>query len=283
MYLEAKTEGGVETLIGGIAGTLGYKHNSEPFLELYTYLQNFTDEQTIFMEALAVCGFFEPPYRKRWFLSSYYQKLAALHDGCSKERTRIQLKLDHIRPANHPIRRLAYMAALIAHKEELQHLPIQLARLWAEARDGGQDWKVLKEQLLKVIPDYESAYWVRHYAFEVEEQPKSIAWIGEELKREMVVNILLPCLFHGISARADSKEIAAFANFYSSLHGTKAKKTSYLTHRFFGDDKKEALMARADMQQGAYQIHKDFCIHYEASCQGCPFVDKYVSLGALES
>jgi hypothetical protein len=276
-FLEAKMEKCRDILVSGIAMALGYKHNSSAFLELYRYLseQEFADEQEIFAEALAATGFFQQTYRKRWFLSSSYQRLAAIYDSGNKSRPYFKLQLDHIRPANHPIRRLAYMAQLIVHKKELEQLPRKVENLWIMERDGNRDWKVLREQLYEVIPDYKSDYWLGHYAFEAEEQSKKTAWIGDELKREIVVNIILPYLYQGISVRGDSNEIAAFANFFSSIPATKAKKTSYLKHRFFGDDRKEALISRADIQQGAYQIHKDFCIHYEASCQGCPFVKKF--------
>lgn len=275
MHLESRADGILEALFGGIASALGYKHNSRQFFEVFRYLVQLKlhDEQQIFAEAMAMCGFFDEVYRKRWFLSPYYQRLAALHDGKCEERPRTCLQLDHIRPANHPVRRLAYLAALLVHKKELMRLPHQIEELWRTEKD----WKKLKEGLSEIIPMYDSTYWIRHYAFE-EEQKKDIGWIGAELRREIVVNVWLPYLFHCVEARGNKEEIAEFANFYASLKATSAKKTDYLTYRFFGEDKKEVLMSRADMQQGAYQIHKDFCIHYEASCEGCPFVSKYRGL-----
>lgn len=276
LYIEAKMEERSDLLIGGIAAALGYKHNSAAFLEVYKIISaaRLQNEQEIFAEALALCGFFQSTYRERWFLSPYYQRLAATHDATKKARPLLHLQLDHIRPANHPVRRLAYMSALVANKEALQNLPRQIEELWNSSWSLGE-WKVIKEQLYTAIPHFDNTYWPHHYAFEEKEQPKAISWMGEELKREIVINVLLPFLYSKIEGRGNSDEIVAFINFYGSLSATQAKKTSYLKHRFFGDDKKEALMDRADMQQGAYQIHKDFCIHYEASCEGCPFVNKH--------
>ena len=97
---------------------------------------------------------------------------------------------------------------------------------------------------------------------------------GETLKREILVNTILPLLHEGVQERQDPEELSAFDRLYRSLPAAQTGKGRYLVHRFFGDTPKGAILKKAEMEQGAYQIHRDFCLHYEASCEGCPFVQR---------
>jgi hypothetical protein len=101
--------------------------------------------------------------------------------------------------------------------------------------------------------------------------------MGEDLKMEILVNTGFPLLFTEIQERGDFNELKAFQIFYGSFKASKTSKTRYLTHRFFGETLKGTLLEKAQNEQGAYQLHKDFCLHFEASCEGCPFVARYES------
>ena len=107
-------------------------------------------------------------------------------------------------------------------------------------------------------------------------QVKPIALMGANLKHEILLNVCLPLLYEDIESRESEEELEAFQQLYTALPASKARKGAYLTQRFFGNTQKKKLLERADTQQGAYQIHRDFCMHYEASCIGCPFVERYV-------
>lgn len=278
--LEAKIPSPQDLLLGGISTVLGYKHNAEIFLEIFHHLNTQTtkNEKTILALALGVADFFNLYYQKKWGGSIYYQELHTEFKACDNnlKLPSYPLKLDKIRPANHPVRRLAILSKMILdpHLKQLEHT---LFSLWTSYWQTTQkkDWKKLQHAFMEHIPPYHDKYWEHHYTFEVTPQPKPITLIGIDLKREILINVYLPLLYSNIETRNNEAERAAFINFYSSFPATKTKKSIYLDYRFFGDKKKGSITSNADLQQGAYQIHRDFCVHFEASCQGCPFVERY--------
>jgi len=267
-------------LCGGIAMVLGYKHNANAFLEVFLALdkQKPKNEITAFAYALGRCGFFNAYFQNKWGCSSDYQQLfnefQATYSN-SEECLPLTLKLDKIRPANHPVRRLAVIAKLVCDPR-LGSLEDDLIALWGSQWVNGQspNWKKTKKALLELIPHYEDPYWNSHYTFEETNSSKGVALLGIDLKQEILVNVFLPFLYHHIEKKGAEQEKSAFADFYASLPAAKTRKSTYLNHRFFGGRDK-ALIKQADLQQGAYQIHRDFCIHFEASCHGCPFVERY--------
>lgn len=279
-YLEEKVGYYQDCLIAGMAMTLGYKHNSEAFLELFLRFKHLKtrDEHSLLAYALGVCGFFKDPYGNKWSHSTYYQTLKStfynfFHD---EQNPFIILRLDKIRPANHPIRRLATMAK-IAADQDLNTLLATMTNAWKNywQKPEKNKWGLLRHTLIDLIPTYHDEYWNYHYAFEKVPQVKSITLLGNDLKKEILLNIYFPLLYADINLRKNNQELKAFQAFYASLPASKSRKASYLIHRFFGNTRKENSLSKADLQQGAFQIHRDFCIHYEASCIGCPFVAKY--------
>ena len=172
---------------------------------------------------------------------------------------------------------MALLAKLVADPQ-MRLLHKTVWNLWSSNwnNTARHQWKNLKDLLVGALPRYEDPYWERHYTFENKEQPKRITLLGDDLRLEILINVLLPFLYVHIKARGSNEEVQAFEDFYGSLPASKTKKTSYLGHRFFGETPKKLALLNADTQQGAYQIHRDFCVHYEASCQGCPFVERYI-------
>lgn len=269
---------------GGLAMALGYKQNAEAFLNLFQFLLSYRDHPTdvILAIGLGCCGFFEDAYQQYWHASAYYHHLKLLWWEKKPSVThQAQLKLHHIRPLNHPIRRLAYLARFLTD--------CQLDSFWTRIKEIGslfltldlankKQRKQLIEQILEQIPTYQDAYWNYHYTFETVSQHKQLSLIGQDLKKEILVNTLLPLLYADLQAEGDAKQIDLFQLIYQDLKASYTSKTRYLIHRFFGDGPKGTILEKAQMEQGAYQLHKDFCIHYEASCEGCPFVKRYQTL-----
>lgn len=266
-------------IASGIATALGYKHNSEAFLELFFQLksENNKDEHSLFAYALGCCGFFEPYYHEKWGKSSYYQLLAENFSKESNEKKALTpLRLDKIRPANHPVRRLAILVKLCIDPT-ITGLTDQIIVQWQSnwQLNTKNKWKSMRSGILELLPNYCDAYWERHYTFEVTPQPKAIDLMGGNLKSEILINICIPLLYANIKKRNDPHELMAFQQFFNSLSATKSRKSTYLIFRFFGNHPNKQLISQATFQQGALQLHRDFCIHFEASCIGCPLVDRY--------
>lgn len=272
----------VSQLMGaGFSMALGYKNNTEIFLNLYNWLQLHVEkgEQQLFVLGMQACGFFEEGYKKKWSDSERYQQLHALSTQIKVEDPpRFSLMLNQVRPLNHPIRRLAVLAKLLADPQTY-NLFGRMERHWQHAWTyckNKKDWTALAKDLRSLLPTYQDHYWSAHYSFETEPSNEPLSLIGEDLKNSIIINTFLPLLYESIWKRVDPKEMNAFDALYASFPASNSSKTKYLKHRLFGDSPKGSLLQKAEAEQGAFQLHRDFCIHYEASCSGCPFVKRYL-------
>ena len=90
-----------------------------------------------------------------------------------------------------------------------------------------------------------------------------------------MLNTYLPLLYSTLRTSGTEKDWIDFEAFYLSLETPHTSKTRYLQNRFFGEHLEDSFLNRAQMAQGAYQLHHDFCIHFESSCEGCPFVNRF--------
>jgi hypothetical protein len=279
-FLETKTEDPELYLEVGIASALGYKNNTSQFLDLFLWLRQLPlqNEEEVFALSLDACGFFNPPYCQRWESSSFYHRLKTFAEQ-SKQRSKcvFSLHTHQIRPLNHPIRRLAYLAKLI-HDPQARLIKKIMMHTWERLWQENNPWKKLKMQLLNLIPTYQDSYWNNHYTFTSQQSDTFLPLIGDDLKTQLLINTFLPLLQKEIEQRGDPLEIKALQTFFSTFSSGGSSKTKYLIHRFFGDTSKGELLNKAEIEQGAIQLHRDYCMHFEASCEGCPFVERYSSL-----
>jgi len=267
-------------LAGGIAMALGYKNNALAFLELFTKLVQFIDrgEKTILALCLGMCGFFENRYFTQWLKSEVYLQLYETWVNLKiREPLESKLVLCNTRPLNHPVRRLAWLSKFICDPTATT-LYNTLCKTWQShwpELKGPKNHPCLRKKLFGLLPGYQDTYWNSHYNFECESRDEFLPLIGEDLKKIIMINAFFPLLQEEIHKRSDPQEMEAFAAFYANWPAAKNSKTKYLVHRFFGDTPKGTVMDKAMMEQGAYQLHRDFCVHFEASCEGCPFVDRF--------
>lgn len=277
-FLETHTQEPSLQLGLGMAMALGYKNNTDAFLNLFLYLHHLhlDDEQEFFALAMRSCGFFEEEYQRKWDGSPYYRGLYQLGMSLQHPIQTTKLALNQIRPYNHPVRRMVMMSKMLADRSFLL-IYDRIISMWKNnwsACTSQKHWNNLRKKFYEQIPTYKDAYWNRHFIFEIEPQEEHLSLIGEDLKKEILINTVLP-LIQGCLDSKNSREIAAFENFYMTFPASITGKTKYLTHRFFGDTPKGSVLDMAYTEQGAYQLHRDFCIHYEASCEGCSFVERY--------
>lgn len=278
-YLEQHVKDPHFRLSAGIAMALGYKSNTETFLELYLWLRQHEHEpfDTVFAVALGVTGFFTEPYLSRWQSSEEYRSLLYLWSQKSPPADRVWVvEVRQTRPLNHPVRRLAALSHLVvdlASSTMLERCLLVWTQQWHHCKKP-RDFSVLRSSILAQLPSYQDPYWSRHFIFGNKESPQPIALIGQDLRLSALVNTFLPMLAGDIAARGDLLELEVFELFYGTLRSPISGKRDYLIHRFFGETQKGQLLQRSLFEQGAFQIHRDFCVHYEASCEGCPFVQR---------
>lgn len=266
------------TFPSAFAMALGYKNNSLAFFELFQFLKHnlhLTEDQIISV-GMKVFGFLKTKYDKKWNESNKFQELKKHIGELNINMVQIDLALNQIRPLNHPIRRIVYLAKFIKSGDYLR-VYNQLVDVWDNNwKEKTKSKKFLLLKLLEMIPNYKDEYWNSHYLFE-SQKDEHIPLIGEDFKREIIVNAFFPLLYEKIINKGDWEEINAFHTLYSNLPAGKSGKSRYLIHRFFGDTPKGLVLNKLDTEQGAFQLHHDFCIHYEASCDGCPFVERYLN------
>lgn len=110
---------------------------------------------------------------------------------------RLNLSLDHIRPLNHPVRRLVYLVKLLGGgrldglwDSMLNHWLLQSVNLMTE-----KGCRLLQKSLMQLIPTYDDLYWNTHYIFEAEEKPTHLSLLGDNVRREILINAFLPMLY----------------------------------------------------------------------------------------
>lgn len=278
-HLTSRVSDDAFQLGGGIAMALGYKHNAEAFLDLFLFLLPFRDfdEHTLLALAMGICGYFEDKFNMQWGLSVFYQELKTAWGGLISETLhQTQFRFDRIRPLNHPIRRLVYLVKLL-NSRVLEQVATNLNHEWDMSwrlHFQSHRWKPLLQKLCAHIPSFVDPYWNIHYLFE-EKQHAFLPLIGTELKTTILINTFFPLLYDAIIHRKVAYEKEALMDCYASIPAAKNSKSRYLSHRFFGDTTNKKTLSQANTEQGAYQLHKDFCLHFEASCSGCSFVERY--------
>lgn len=284
-YLQARHSDPAFQLGAGIAMALGYKNNAEAFLELFIWLleQQIHSEEQLLAAGMYACGFFEMAYQNKWKSSEMYQYLNSIANKLAPSITyRVKLVLNQIRPLNHPIRRLVVLSKMLSDPsfpKLYDMMTDHWNRNWQMIKDN-KDLRLLRDQFLALFPTYEDSYWNRHYIFDGPTTQEVLTLMGIDLKSEILVNTFFPLLQERIMMRADPQEVQTFYNLYATIPASKTQKARYLIHRFFGDTPKGAVLNKAMMEQGAYQVHRDFCLHFEASCEGCPFVDRFKAVSS---
>lgn len=275
-HLQARIPDARQYFAGGIALALGYKQNSEAFLELFLRLksQHFLENEALLSLAMDTFGLFEGSYQKKWGGSPYYQHLRSY---TSLAPSPLRLCLAKIRPFNHPVRRLAYLISLIKDPsipQLYQRMEAHWKGSWPLVNNKKEMYRLIHE-LLDGIPNYENNYWNHHYTFESVPKQEFLPLIGPSLKIEILINAFLPLLQESILSKGIPQEISKFFFLFDSLPSQMTGKIKYLNQRFFGEHAKLKMLHQASISQGAYQLHHDFCLHFEASCAGCPFIDRF--------
>ena len=295
----------------GIALGLGYKHNARALARLFLYLRPYRhlQHEPLLAYALGLCGFFNDHYRLLWKDSTYYGALHQhwqTHTLSLPKSEQFSLVTAQQRPTHHPVRCLTAIVCML-HDPHLLGLWDQFQERWQalyrrysphnpQKPHNTRELARIKKALIDCVPSYEQhPYWSKHYTFEKEGHAPNLDLIGEERREIILINAFFPLLRDTILLRGDSVEQDFFLYLYASWKSHTNSKQRYITHRFFSHAAARVApgaqgaqvvhsstttlhsstttpFTEVMMEQGAFQLHSDFCIHYEASCVGCPFV-----------
>ena len=166
-------------------------------------------------------------------------------------------KLGGLRPANHPQRRLAAMAAL--------------ARQWPQVRalieQGGGEFT---KEVIKFLTGLRDEFWDRHYTLTSARSAGAVALIGQARATEMLANVFFP---RAIAARPERW------SEYERLPAAQSnRRIETAAARLFDGGEvtpKPGRTAKTALeQQGLLQIYEDFCLQDESDCQRCTFPER---------
>ena len=250
-----------EALYQEIATALGYKQNKLPFALLAQRLPLKTLRVgTREIEAIlfGVGRFLETPDLAA-FESGPRQYLRVLWDHWWAQRAELERlilpprtwRLSGTRPLNHPQRRLAALARIVAAWSRL-------------ARSLGKDdlGPVGKFFLGLTHP-----YWDFHYTLTSDPSPTAMALVGEARLSEIEANIILP--LRQLQGRDVWLEYAPRPARLTN------RRIETGAARLFGDDPRRSRFLRTVAgQQGLLQIYEDFCLQDDSDCAQCPFPEQ---------
>jgi len=253
--------GAEEALYQELAAALGYKQNKLPFtllaqrlpLKMLRALPNET-EAILF----GVASFLATPDLAE-FESGTRQYLRLLWERWWPRRAELERlilpprtwRLSGTRPLNHPQRRLAALAGIVAGWPKLM-------------RSLGKDGLAPARQF---FPELQHTFWNFHYTLSSETSPAEMALVGETRITEILANVILP--WRHLHERAVWPD---FAQLPARLTNRRIETGAA---RLFGDDPRRPRFLRSvAQQQGLLQIYEDFCLQDDSDCAQCPFPEQ---------
>ena len=250
-----------EALFQELAGTLGYKKNKVPFTLLAQRLpRQILRAQPNEIEAVlfGVGGFLDTPDLAR-FEPGTRQYLRVLWDQWWPRRTSLERlilprrtwRLSGTRPLNHPHRRLAALAGIVASWPKLVRSL------------GESDLDPVRRFFLGLT----HPYWNFHYTLTSDPVSGKMALVGETRVTEILANVILP--FRQLRERAVWPD---YAQLSARLTNRRVETGAV---RLFGDDPRRPRFLRTvAQQQGLLQIYEDFCLRDDSDCAQCPFPEQ---------
>lgn len=274
LQARARQAGWEQALWEGLLAGLGYKHNTWPMRRLAEMLpaRNAPCAQDpLELEArfLGLSGLLPSdssalPLDSARRLKSLWSSWWREQESHEAERLPRQIwRLDTIRPANHPQRRVALAAAWAAD-------PTLIARIekWFVHDSARKDSPELLATLLQ--GGAERDFWTEHCTFRSARLKKPQPLLGKDRVSDLAINVILPWFY--VRARAGKNaqlEQAARDRYFNWPASQDNSALKLARERLFAGA--AIRLDRAALQQGLLQITRDFCDHSNALCDDCLF------------
>jgi hypothetical protein len=250
-----------EALFQEIAAALGYKENKLPFTLLAQRLPlKFLRQHPAETEALlfGIAGFLQAPdldvYARstRNYVRNLWDNWWPYRDESQRLILPIKTwRLSGSRPANHPQRRLAALAALSPSWSTFIKL-----------FDKGN-----QNALSDFLAGLQHSFWNFHYTLASAPTATEMALIGESRVVEILANVFYPF------AWSDGRDVwGEFSKLPARLSN---RRLATGATRLFGDDPRRVqFLKTVAHQQGLLQIYEDFCLQDNSDCAQCPFPEQ---------
>jgi len=171
-------------------------------------------------------------------------------------------KFHGLRPANHPLRRLALAAHWLAKGD----LPAKLESWCTEKLPD----KEFPDSLFKILQIERDDFWSWHLTFRSPRLKKPQPLLGGTRVTDVAVNVILPWLWTRAAEGKNStlqKEIER--RFFTWPPAEDNAMLRLARQRLLGGAMRRP--KNAAVQQGLMQIVRDFCDHTNAICDNCQF------------
>ncbi len=273
LEIRARQAGWEQALWEGLFRALGYKQNVWPMQRVAELLPRLSDAGHSLLDWQArlfgVSGFLEASHEK----SRHHEHLQTLWDHWWRERENFQevvlpktlWRLNGLRPANQPQRRLALAAHWLAWK----NFPARLEEWFTT----GPAAVPLPQSLLSCLQPPQDDFWSRHWSFQSPRLAKAQPLLGESRATDLAINVILPWFW--TRARAGKNQHLTQLAEERFLAWPPAQDNSLLRlarQRLLGRHTPGCAKSAA-LQQGLLQIVRDFCDHSNAVCADCLFPD----------
>lgn len=176
----------------------------------------------------------------------------------------------HIRPANHPQRRLALAAYWLAQDK----LPDRLAgwlSTWVEEKD-------LPESLEELLEPPRDHPWRHRFTLESKQSTTPHRLLGRDRLGDVAMNVVLPWLWlRALAGRNEELERVARRRYHAWPASGSNSVVRLAVERLLGGRRPPVLKSAAG-HQGLIQIVRDFCGRSNSLCQHCEFPDLLAAL-----
>ena len=187
-------------------------------------------------------------------------QLRRLWDTWWKHRARwdsrhpLPWKLAGQRPANHPHRRVAALAALV--------------RSWPAYRRHALGRPFSPKALLRFLADLMDPFWTHRHTLSSAPSAKPVALVGRSRAIELLINHLAP-----LALQEDPRfDWDAFLQLPATAANDKVKRCAI---RLFGSENAAGpWLKKAAHHQALLQIYHDFCLEDLTDCEDCPFPEQ---------
>jgi hypothetical protein len=281
LEVRARQAGWEQALWEGLLRALGYKHNAWPMLrlgELRPLLVGRPPGSLVHWQArlFGVSGLLPGELGRGRGADRY---LRELWDCWWRERDEfggVMLPdglwhLHGLRPANHPLRRLA----LATHWWTDGALPARLDQ-WFASKPLDRE---LADSLGRVLETPEDEFWSWHWTLRSRRFDAPQPLLGPARLTDLAVNVLLPWFWARARQGQNQSLTEEAARRYLAWPAAQDNSVLRLArHRLLARDNRRGFNSAA-AQQGLLQIVRDFCDHSDSLCSGCEFPQRVAAWG----
>ena len=273
LQARARQAGWEQALWEGMLRALGYKQNVWPMQRIGELRARLSAERLALVPSqarlLGVSGLLPNDLTRRQRSADTY--LRTVWDHWWRERDAFSdcalpkglWRLNSLRPANHPQRRLA----LAAHWSGDAALFKRIEKWFAATppRNG------LAESLLETMQPDMDPFWARHWTLRSATMPKPQPLLGATRVTDLAINIVLPWFWVRAREGNNARLQAEAEQRYFAWPAAEDNAVLRLARDRLLGGRKSAKLASAASQQGLLQVVRDFCDHSNALCADCKF------------